>query len=169
MTVSTITSFVRRPWGGAPPPFPSGIWVAGETVTGNVSGGFRQVQILFNEAPTWSQIVSLESYSFFTGEAAAGVVEIVPSGFDNDLDPGVNDVSFVPIIAGVDRTSQEPNMVRSMFLGRGKQGTTNSVIFRTVNVDAVTFQVKAHGYIWDAQSLAIPGGPRKPPGGLITH
>lgn len=179
MTVTTVIPPSLRPWSGyAEPGFPVAVWWAFAEVIGDASGGRRELQVVFKSAnqPGQPRLYNLEQFDYFDNDNIARLVDLIWQGFD--LPPGTDSggvatgggglafVSVPSVVAGA--LLGTVDMLKLPFLlGLPAAFLSQSTFFlRTPNVDLASVRMKVSGYVWDARSFQVPGGPRRPPGAL---
>lgn len=164
MSVTVNLTVQRRMWGGLSSPFPSGVWISAGAVTGDATGGVRQLSMLFNEQPSWSELISLEQYSTFDDEQTnQRDVLIHAAGFDNEIPNGIRQRWVIPMFQAANEQSISPSELHGLFLGGQAIPTVStSLLWEINNSDGNVFEVVAQGYIWTAEARSIPGGPQIP-------
>lgn len=168
MTIVADAPIRRRPWPGySDPRWPTGLWVGDVTVTGDASGGLRFARLILVAAlqPQGSEIWSVEQMAVTDSDNNSKEVTLQAVGLDRTLSTQTWNVNLAvgPVTAGL----RSSNAGMPLFLGgQATLGSTVSLDIFVANVDVVTLQFQAQGYIWGARSRSTPGGPQRPPQGL---
>lgn len=173
MAIIAVGDIFSRIFSGYEDPrYPSGYWLGEAAVVGDGSGGDMTNQIDFAKSTgqTNSQFYSLEELAVFQSTATVDVIDMLIANFD--LGPTLTGFRYtLPLVVnqgtGAGLVPSEANGLLGKFLGRqSNPNTALSLSFILDNVSGTTFSVRVGGYIWDARSTAVPGGPQKPPTGL---
>lgn len=153
------------------PSLPIGTWTGLQTVTGDGSGGFAEIQLLFNPAaaPRDANFYSLDHFMWSTNDVAGNrSVMLLIQNLGTVLANRRYSL-FATIIAGTSLQSLDPRSygVLPIFLSSQATPTTATLISTLVTniTSAVTF-FGAEGYIWSARSINALGGPSRPLQGL---
>jgi len=168
VTVENNVSIDTRRFGGGESPFPTQFWIGSGVVTGDASAGFRQINMVFNESGTMSLMVSVEQLSVTDNDQNGRTVEILASGFDNEITASVRKRWTFTTLNSDTEAAGRIDLWRPIFLGSGRLNTVPILIVRLANINGEDFGVVAEGYLWDAHAATIPGGPRKFPNGIYS-
>lgn len=164
----------RRYSGWIDPRYPIGYWQAALSLTGNATGGFLTIDLLFQPAfPAFlnSQMYSVERFSI---REDAGIDPlIVRLGAVNMSGPANLAFSHEYAITMGRITGVSDSVVRAdqfgmlpWFLGSQRvPGLSASLTMLTANSDGTVFKLEAEGYRWSARSVLVDGGPQRPPTG----
>lgn len=164
---------VREFSGWTDPQFPSGYWSSAGVGIGDASGGLMTIQINFSRATDQrnSQFYSLEQLFCWIQASSTQQGELILANFDLGRGASTNRImnaSFVSSPTG--NSSFRSDLMRlpnGLFLGRQADAlTSTSLSLVLVNVTGIVTQLRVEGYIWDARSVAVPGGPQRPPTGV---
>lgn len=171
--MAVITEFpvvVREFSGFDDPRYPSGYWAAAGVVIGDATGGTMTAQLNYARATELrnSQYYSLEQFQAWRDFENAEVGQLAFSNFQGPSTNRFFGVAFVAtavglsLILGGDLLPLQP-----LWLGRQADPNTSSALALILtNTDTVVVNVRAEGYIWGPRSVAVPGGPQRPPTGL---
>ena len=179
--MTTTTAFVavqRLPWGGRPGAgqgLPSGIWFGTVTNTGDGTGGTNAAALTFQTG------VQLSARLFMLG---ALNIRINPSAADRVLSVVSNmgwqgeSWNFAALVRTARLNVGQPTEMeatnkqafRGVLLG-GPFNTTEQFVLEatTVNIDLEVLRLSAQGYVWDQETLQVPGGPKLPPDSLYSR
>lgn len=155
------------------PQFPTGIWRAQKTVTGDGSGGQASIQLDFSKASQAfnSQLYSLEQL-MMSHSVAGQNAEMRLANFDQSE---VVPVYTVVILANEGTipaaiSAEQVEAYRALWLGQANVAdTAQSLTFSIDNGNGEVTSVLAYGYVWSARSINAPGGPQRPPQGLFSQ
>lgn len=171
--IAEIEVNVREFSGWNEPQFPSGYWSAGGQVLGDASGGSMGIQVNFSRATSLrnSQFYSLEQFSAWQQVGTLDNAHLSFANFDLGRGSGIErkfSVVFIATQAGFSPIQgSDITALRGLFLGRQfDPNTTTSMSLLMDNNNTVFVNLRAEGYIWDARSVAVAGGPQRPLTGL---
>jgi len=147
-------------------------WAGEVSAVGDASGSSLSLQLrLVSPGPSRSsQLFSVEGYDLRIGVDSSETVEMVASGFS--LIPGVVDFTqryTDSVIGGPTAQSRSQSArglrpVKPWYLGVQTTPAVAGLLEAVFdNVDTVTFDMIAWGYMWGPSARAA-GGPRRPPG-----
>lgn len=174
MSISAFGVITYRPFRAYDDPgLPAGTWLAVGSVTGDGSGGNRQIVIDISLAanPLDSRFYSLEQYSFGDTVNADNDVVVGINGFDNT--PIGNKIAgFVDRVEASQALSRQApgGLSRGLFIGQqGVVGTGTDITTLIANSSGALFVVSFEGYFWTPRSILAPnGGLRRPIEGLYA-
>lgn len=162
MSVTTTALAIRQPWQGfMRAELPIGSWRSKLELTGDGSGGVRQLTIIFRGAvETRSALAySMERMSCQDTDNLAKNVQGETAGFDLETQFLARVEQGVTIAALRDGT----NEITRHFLGVAERAAASVVlIIQTPNVTGEVFTVEAEGYIWSQRSINAEGGYQVP-------
>lgn len=175
MTITKVVDIGYRPYGAyADPSLPAGIWIGGGVVTGDASGGDRQIRILFALATQLrvTHAFSLEQVTMDLTDNSAQGVEFRCSNLDKDVsDVTGRNLRFIMSTSGA-AAGDSFMSLREMaglpfFLGRqsGSNIETSMTLILPNSLNE-EFSATCQGYYWSQRSISVPSGPRRPTGGL---
>lgn len=176
MSIIVQENYERRGWGGSDNPrYPIGQWVWSAAVDGDLTGGVRQLDVIFSTVlsgkPKSSLMYSLEQFAM--GDSDNNTKALVVS---QQIDADLNRVShwWMQLQAGpgtVAALVTSANMSHSgIFLGAQPTSQISALLsFSTTNVNGQVFFGTAQGYIWDGRSRSAIGGPGRPVDGLFSR
>lgn len=167
-----------RPYSGyVDPSLPIGAWIAAGDRLGDASGGFVQMNFLFQfgQQPLNPNLFNIER---LTAEVSANTTQranVQTRQMDN-LAPGrpvgVQRWDFVMTGDGVNNAIMDfaSQAGMPMWLGQCQQALFECG-FRVqfVNTNTLTYTVRAQGYVWGPRSILAPGGPQRPPNGFLGN
>lgn len=178
MTVAGNFRTEMRPYSGYDEPqLPIGAWIGAGDIVGDATGGFVQMNFLFQfgQQPLNPNLFNVER---FTAEVSANTTQranIEDRNMDN-LAPGrpvgVERWSFELTGDGVSNAivSVASQSGLPMWLGQCVEALLEcGVRFQFVNTTLLTFTVRCQGYVWGPRSILAPGGPQRPPFGFLGH
>lgn len=181
MSVASVLRVESRAFNGfAAPGLPTGTWFGQHFVVGDASGGFANVQLLFQiaSAPLSARLYSLEQFCLQIGGAAitASVGAIRTLAMDMRV-AGSTGTQFAeriwafPLLedGNGDGLGTPPADSRpGWYLGAPIGGGFASGIVGNVPNPGVGFSVTltAQGYFWEPAARNADGGPIKPTNGL---
>jgi len=180
MSIIVISRPVTRPFGGMGGAYPIGTWFSNAVVTGDASGGTREMQVDFRRGtlPPNGLAWSIEALTVQDNQLSSKTGFVLLSNADRD--PTNQQIRrFGAVISlevggGSTRAFLSPAdqefFRKGWYLGRQGLSTVSfsiSVIFANVlnAVNAMTIE----GYVWDATAQALLGGPRRPVEGLFSR
>lgn len=170
MSVSGEGAVQRRQWGGEDDPrYPTGMWVARGSVTGDVSGGTARVSLRFQEvgaAALDSKLYSIEelAVSNTDGIEETGHIQSLNMGEVSGDQVWAVEMLAVPSPVDSAMSMRDASLFRRIFLGsQVTVGTISSLDLVLVNTNLAVIRFFAGGYIWGARSRSVPGGPKVPP------
>lgn len=163
MTVLGSGFAISKDWEGfREAQFPIGAWEADVSVTGDASGGARQISITFRQtgqAPS-ALAYSLEDISLQDLDDNTKNVQVFSSGFKL-----IKQLLF-NVGASAGGTFASVNQLNTrglpLFLGRVEGVVGAALTIQTSNVDLALFNVRAEGYTWSQRSILTPGGYQRP-------
>jgi len=168
-----------RPFAGfAEPGLPSGMWNGRDQVTGDASGGNRNVSIKFNLStnPINSLFYSLEFVSVLDTDNNQKVTFLTANNMDN-LSGGtfahimravIGASAATPGAAALDGDSQLN--LRKIFLGAQlNRLATTELLMQLVNVNGSVLDLSCEGYYWTPLAVNAVGGIRRPLSGLYSN
>lgn len=165
-----------RPYSGyRDPSLPVGAWIANGALIGDLSGGFIQMNFLFQfgQQPLNSQLYNIERFSADISASLSLLGEIQTRQMDN-LAPGrpVGVQRWIFDITGdnVNNASCKLDSFSGLpiWLGSCQEAFLEcGVRFQFQNLDGLTHTVTVQGYVWDPRSVLAPGGPQRPPNGFL--
>lgn len=172
MSIITQLPVQRRFFAGYDnPSLPIGTWRGLQTVTGDGSGGFAEVDLILNlaAAPRDANFYSLEHF-FWTTNDIAGNRGILLSLLNLETALANRRFSLFATIV-VDTTIQalDPRSYGILPIFMGSQvssGVTVAVAAAVDNINSAVTFFGAEGYIWGPRSINAPGGPSRPLQGL---
>lgn len=165
----------RRFSGWLDPRYPIGTWLAAFQLIGDASGGFIQLNLLFQTADgparLNSQMYSVERMAAVVTSGNGPVAEIIalnmggPSNFtfshQYSIQMLAQNASSQSAIAG-DQFTMLP-----WFLGAQRTaGQIAALSLLLINANGVIVTFEAEGYRWSPRSVLVDGGPQRPPTGL---
>lgn len=182
MSVAADVFIRRRPWlGYEDPGLPISAWYAEGAVTGNASGGERQISLILEPVVGRKSglMYSLEELTAADDDAPVGGIRTAilrtinmdrfGAGTLNPVERhlGIEMRGFLgpstPAIAGLVRDTKP-----RIFLGTANPVFANAQLtLETANVDGQPFKVTASGFIWGARALLAPNGLRRPADGIF--
>lgn len=176
MTVSQIVDVAYEHWGGYDDPrLPTRVWKMAGLVTGDLTGGQRNMVFRFvdSDAPRVSQSFSLEELYILDTDNVGKVCGITTTNFGEfglltrQLGLSVAIDATGGTQAGLDVLAAQA--VRGIFLGSQRvSGVGMSITFQVVNINTATLQIWAGGYVWGQRSQsALQGGFQRPPNGIF--
>ena len=166
MSVLAVVTVNRKLWQGfSERSLPTGAWDADGGVTGDASGGNRQLDVVFaplgvatglawsierltvqdlRDATTTGQLFSagfdlLQNVSFNLQQSAGGSYSAIP----------MQDLSMLPIFLGVPA---------------GLPSGAATVSIQMDNSNGNLANVRLEGYMWDQRTVSTPGGYQRPRG-----
>jgi len=165
----------RRYSGWEDPRYPIGFWQASLQVTGDGTGGFLAIDLIFQQANGGarvnSQMYSVERFAASGSEATNRVVQLrssnmggpAPTSFQQRYALLLEDAGAT--IGSASRPDSQA--ICPWFLGSQRlAGITTGISLLTANIDTITFEFEAEGYRWSPRSVLVDGGPQRPPTGL---
>lgn len=175
MTIAAVIQAIRRPERGWDNPgYPTGIWEAAGSVTGDASGGNRVIQINLRSTSGLPVGIaySLEELMVRDADGAASVGDYQTTNFR--IAGGVQTqwrrfISLtVPSTATIALQNSESH-IRPVFLGIAHaNNVAASVTVSIINQDTEVLSAIARGYMWDPRSvLQAAGGYRRPVDGMF--
>lgn len=176
MTVAGSFRTEVRPYSGyIQPALPVGAWIAFGVLTGNGSGGFVQLNFLFQfgNNPLNSQLYSLEQFTAETNAAATepGDFELINMDrLTQQTDLEVTRQSFAAISDGVGSAIVPMREMAGLPFWMGGPNTALlecGLRFQFANTNLRVYTVSCQGYIWGPRSVLAPGGPQRPPNGFF--
>lgn len=176
MSVLTLVPMGLRPWSGfARPQFPVAVWNAEASILGDASGGSRTVAVEFKaaNAPGVPRLFNLEQIDAFDNLTATSTVDVLYAGWDHatgDFDLGLGAFGRgaamqVSPIAGASLVLSDIHLPILLGIPTAAANQVN-LQFRMANSDGDTLRVRFQGYVWDARSFQVEGGPQRPATGL---
>jgi len=182
MSITSTMRYYTRPFNQDP--FigsPGGLWVAVGEVTGDASGGKRQL----NWNVTGPNNVNALYYSLedlLCSDDAAGVrASMTIRGLDPTPFPDLGSITrsyaiaLVPITDQIGFSQSVPaigsfNARPNLFMGRPATDpiVSNQLSFDIPNSNTDVWFVRVSGYWWWQGAINAPGGFRKPPDGLYS-
>jgi len=173
--VEQIDVRYRRFSGYLDPRYPEGHWFARASVTGDGSGGFATLSLVFAGATLAtrnSRIYSLEQMSVSSTETTERVNLFTAANMgttqfaqNNEMAVRSLDLAFNTPVAQAVEIGQLSFL--PLFLGSQRfVGTTTSIDMLMTNVNAIVYNFEAQGYWWGPRSVLVDGGPQRPPSGL---
>jgi len=173
MAVITVSDVFSRPFSGYEDArYPSGFWRASAFSTGDGTGGDHTLQFDFNKATSDfnSQFYSLESIMVAMPVASDFIMDMLIANFDRTQ--GVTNRDYNLNLFGNERTVAALSAdglegLKGLFLGQQTDRNSAQSISLTVdNGDGEIITALLEGYIWGVRSMAVSGGPQRPPTGL---
>ncbi len=173
--VAQINVESRRYNGYLDPRYPIGYWQAALSLIGDASGGFLEIDLLFQTANGVdrlnSQMYSCERLAAGTDDGFVRVVAIQAVNMGGPSNQGFQQRYTVTLNtpAGVAVSSVQMGDLTMLpwFLGSQRTpGLVTSLALIAQNTDLATYTFEAEGYRWDARSVLVDGGPQRPPTGL---
>ena len=178
MSVILDTPYFRRAFAGYElPALPEGFWTASSSVTGDATGGIRQVRVKFQEADQGQSgnMFSLEQLSITIDNETGRPFIISTVNMDRmgnlvGLYSTVGSLaSGAASIVGAAIVNTSAIGTRASWLGAPFEAGEALVTFATDNADGELFSVFAQGYIWGPRSVLAAGGPQRPAGGMYSN
>lgn len=170
MSVVVETSYRRFPFEGDPDlAQPIGMWGSEDQATGDATGGVLAITTLLSSTQQRSgNIFSIEFLHMQTSTATPieASLELIGSSFPLAITP---DTSFSlrgsgNLGAGLEARD---SVAFPIFVGwQEVAATALQVSARITNVNLLVLTVAVGGYLWGARSRGVPGGPKRPAGGL---
>lgn len=151
------------------PRYPSGMYEVEGAMIGDATGG--NMVLLFDyslaTSPFNSQFYSLEDIRITTFQAVDALAELAVVNFDSSvttrytMELVANESGFASL------RLNDALAVIGLFLGRQSSRSANMSLSITLdNDDTILTRAFIAGYLWSARSVAVPGGPQRPPTGL---
>lgn len=176
MTIAQNFRTEVRPYSGYnDPSLPIGAWIGQGVLIGNATGGFLQMNLLFQfgQQELVSELYNVEQFTADVSANTTQVAEIQTRNMDRlagDRLVGVQRWQFPVIGDGVNNAMSqlESQAGLPIFLGRPTTRLLEcGVRVQFANTDLLTFSCTLQGYIWGPRSVLAEGGPRRPVNGLF--
>lgn len=173
MTVINMVPIRRLPYRGSDDPaLPTGIWWGTGVIVGDASAGTMQVRFTLKAEgdPVSGDVWNVEQLMAFVSDNSTthfGFITAVGLSPSREA-PGVDalyPVSFPTLGAGSGQAAIGFQPVFPKFLGgtRGGSDTLAAIGIGLTNLTASdSLSVSMMGYIWEARSLMVEGGPQRP-------
>lgn len=171
MSIIVATAVRRREWGGEEDPrLPIGMWFNSLFLAGDATGGFAEVDFVFQfaAAPTRDgNLYNLEQLTIRTNTEVSDFGLLRTEGMGEvDLELAYS-VRFnagpgTGFSGGTLTELRTPVFLGSQIV----QGDTAAFDVAISNVNLRQMRVVAEGYIWGSRSRSVLGGPRRPVGSL---
>jgi hypothetical protein len=152
--------------------YPEGMWYVRGEVTGDASGGDRQIFCAFQfaaEAPLSGRMFSLEQAFVNDANSVDKVVRLRTSNMDDFQGSTMTNnmpVSLLATEGGSACWSGADFM--PIWLGSAAAAATDVLLTLDAdNVDTAAIRLMAQGYYWSPRSVLIDGGPQRPPRGMF--
>jgi len=179
MSVIIDTNYFRRPFRGFDDPsLPEGYWVASSSVTGDGSGGIREVRVKLQEVdqPLSGNMFSLEQLVLTEDEEDGAGPFIVRTTNMDTMGGLAGQYSSVGALAAgaaavVGRAIVNTSAIgtRATWIGAPFAAGLATLGFAVDNITGNLYGVFAQGYIWGPRSILAPGGPQRPAQGLYAN
>lgn len=164
----------RRFNGYRDPRYPEGTWWGVVSVTGDASGGFALLQLIFtlsSQGGRNSRLYSLEQVSIDSSLTTAAVPRLQTTNMSGPRGVSLAHRYALPII--LTEATNAPTIDAQhlsflpLFLGEQRSvGVESNVNVTFINVNTIFFAFEAQGYWWGTRSILADGGPQRPPTGL---
>lgn len=176
MSLTAAFDVITRPYSGyADPTLPIAAYIAQGVQTGDGSGGFLNLQFLFQLAAARdvSNLYNLEQFAVFSDQGVTIGANLDTVAMDHTGGPTVAFLqrwnlllTFAGLGLGVAAPLSDQGAL-PLWLGRPQTGVDAGVQFQFVNSPGDNFTAVIQGFIWGPRSVLADGGPQRPPSGYF--